>query len=126
VPALNALYRQYGDRVAFYIVYIQEAHPIDAWQLEDNIADDVLVATTRTDDQRLTVAGVCVTNLGIEFPALVDGSDNGVELAYTGWPDRLYVIDRDGRVVHKSAAGPFGFKPAEVGATLAQLVGAGS
>lgn len=118
MPALNALYRQYRDRAAFYIVYIQEAHPIDAWQLNDNLKDGVLVATTQSIDERWSVAGVCVTKLGIELPALVDGPDDAVEHAYTGWPDRLYVIDKDGRIAHKSAAGPFGFKPAEVEATL--------
>lgn len=47
--------------------------------------------------------------------------DNRVERAYSGWPDRLYVIDRDGRIAYKSAAGPFGFKPAEVEASLKGL-----
>jgi type I thyroxine 5'-deiodinase len=121
VPALNQLYRAYKDRVAFYVVYIQEAHPIDAWQLDDNLKDDVLVASTTTLDERVNVAGVCMTKLGIELPAVVDGSDNAVERAYTGWPDRLYVIDRDGRIAHKSAAGPFGFKPAEVEVVLKRL-----
>jgi hypothetical protein len=122
VPALNALYKDYRDRAAFYIVYIQEAHPIDAWQLDDNIEDDVLVASTKTMDERLSVAGMCVRNLGIDLPALVDGHDNAVERAYTGWPDRLYVVDRDGRVAYKSAPGPFGFKPAEVQETLKRLL----
>jgi hypothetical protein len=121
VPALNQLYRQYRDRVEFFIVYIQEAHPIDAWQLDDNLKDDVLVASTTTADERMNVAGLCVTNLGIELPALVDGPDNRVERAYTGWPDRLYVIDRGGHVAYKSAAGPFGFKPSDVEATLKRL-----
>jgi hypothetical protein len=122
VPALNKLYRDYRDRAAFYIVYIQEAHPIDAWQVSDNLKDDVLVASTTTKDERYNVAGLCVKNLGIELPALVDEADNRVELDYTGWPDRLYVIDRDGRIAHKSAAGPFGFKPAAVQATLERLL----
>jgi type I thyroxine 5'-deiodinase len=122
VPALNALYREYRDRAAFYVVYIQEAHPIDAWQLDDNIQDDVLVASTKTSDQRYSAANVCVRNLGIELPALIDGLDNKVERDYTGWPDRLYVIDRDGTVALKSAAGPFGFKPADVESTLKRLV----
>lgn len=122
MPALNALYRQYRDRAAFYVVYIQEAHPIDAWQVSDNLEDDVLVASPTTAEERMTVAGVCLTKLGIELPALVDGPDDAVERAYTGWPDRLYVIDREGRVAHKSAAGPFGFKPAEVEATLKRLL----
>jgi hypothetical protein len=122
VPALNKLYREYRDRAAFYVVYIQEAHPIDAWQLDDNVEDDVLVASTRTLDDRVNVAGMCIRNLGIEFPAIVDEPDNRVESAYTGWPDRLYVIDRDGRVAHKSGAGPFGFKPGEVARTLKRLL----
>ena len=122
MPALNRLYREYRDRVEFYIVYIQEAHPIDAWQVDDNLKDDVLVATTKTADERYQVAGVCITKLGIELPALVDGPDNRVERAYTAWPDRLYVIDRDGLIAHKTAAGPFGFKPAEVEAALKRIL----
>jgi type I thyroxine 5'-deiodinase len=121
VPALNALYREYRDRAAFYVVYIQEAHPVDAWQLTSNVKDDVLVPTTKNDGERMNVAGMCVRNLGIELPAVVDGSDDRVERAYTGWPDRLYVIDRNGRIAHKSAAGPFGFKPAEVEAVLKRI-----
>lgn len=122
MPALNRLYREYRDRAVFYVVYIQEAHPIDAWQVNDNLEDDVLVASTRTSDERYTAAGVCVTKLGIELPAVIDGPDNHTERAYTGWPDRLYVIDRAGRVAYKSAAGPFGFKPAQLEATLKRIV----
>jgi hypothetical protein len=122
VPALNALYNEYRNRAAFYIVYIQEAHPIDAWQLDDNIEDEVLVASTKTLDERVNVAGMCIRDLGIELPALVDSADNHVERAYTGWPDRLYVVDRDGRVAYKSAPGPFGFKPAEVQHALERLL----
>ena len=121
MPDLNKLYKDYGDRVAFYVVYIQEAHPVDGWQLDANVKDDVLFATTRTEGKRTQVANVCVVKLGIKFPALVDNPDDRVERAYTGWPDRLYVIDTDGRVAYKSAAGPFGFKPAEVEATLKQM-----
>jgi hypothetical protein len=122
VPALNKLHRDYGKRAAFFVVYIQEAHPIDAWQVDANLDDDVLVASTTTPKERAEVAGVCVRKLGIEFPALVDGSDNRVERAYTGWPDRLYVVDGDGTIAYKSAAGPFGFKPAEVEAALKRLI----
>ena len=122
MPALNELYRKYRDRAAFYVVYIQEAHPIDAWQVDDNLKDDVLVASTITKDERMNVAGVCVRTLGIELPALVDEPDNRVERAYTAWPDRLYVIDREGRISYKSAAGPFGFKPSQVQTTLERLL----
>ncbi|HXA49297.1 MAG TPA: deiodinase-related protein, partial [Candidatus Acidoferrum sp.] len=33
---------------------------------------------------------------------------------YTGWPDRLLLIGKDGRVVYRSEPGPFGFHPAEL------------
>jgi type I thyroxine 5'-deiodinase len=66
--------------------------------------------------------GTCVTKLGIELPAVVDGPDNGVERAYTAWPDRLYVVDREGLIAYKSDAGPFGFKPLQVEATLKKLL----
>ena len=52
----------------------------------------------------------------------LDGFDNATERNYTGWPDRLYVIDREGRVAYKARPGPFGFKPQGVADTLATLV----
>ena len=58
--------------------------------------------------------GTCATRLALRIPALIDNLSNATEDAYTAWPDRLYVIGRDGRVVYKSKPGPFGFKPAEV------------
>jgi len=121
VPALNKLYRDYRDRAAFHVVYIQEAHPIDAWQDDDNLKDDVLVKSTTTEEERAEIAGICLAKLSIELPALIDDPDNRVERAYTAWPDRLYVIDRDGRIAYKSAAGPFGFKPAAVEEALKRL-----
>jgi type I thyroxine 5'-deiodinase len=104
-------------------VYIQEAHPIDAWQIPSNERDRVLFTDPKTLDERTQVAGLCVRNLKIDLPAVIDGPDNAAERAYTGWPDRLYVIDRDGRVAYKSAPGPFGFKPAEMALALDRVVG---
>ena len=121
MPALNSLYRAYRDRVAFHVVYIEEAHPIDAWQVSDNLKDDILVKSTATAEERERVAEICLAKLAIELPALIDEPDNRVERAYTGWPDRLYVIDREGRIAYKSAAGPFGFKPAELEQALQRI-----
>jgi Iodothyronine deiodinase len=108
--------------VAFYVVYILEAHPIDAWQDEDNEKAKIAVASARTEAERCATAETCVTKLSIEIPPLVDDLSNSTERAYTGWPDRLYVIGRDGRVAYKSHPGPYGFKPDEVEATLKKIV----
>jgi hypothetical protein len=108
--------------VAFLVVYILEAHPSDVWQMESNIRDQVVLASPKDEDERATVAGACVRKLGIKFPAVLDEFGNTTEHAYTGWPDRIYLIDSGGRVVFKSRPGPFGFKPEELQAALAAVV----
>ena len=64
--------------------------------------------------------------LGIKFPAVLDGFDNPTEQAYTGWPDRIYLIDQQNRLAYKSQPGPFGFKPAELEQALKKLTGGGA
>ena len=81
-------------------MYIEEAHPSDIWQTTANVRENVVFRSPRSNGERFEVAGSCVRKLGIRFPALIDGIDNTVERLYTGWPDRLYLIDRDGRVVY--------------------------
>jgi Iodothyronine deiodinase len=122
---LNKLYKQYQGRVAFYVVYILEAHPIDAWQDEDNQKDKIAVTSAKSEADRCATAETCVTKLSLEIPPLVDDLRNSTETAYTGWPDRLYVIDREGKIAYKSLPGPYGFKPAEVEATLKRIESAG-
>jgi len=100
------------------VVYIQEAHPIDAWQDDDNLKDKIAVASSKNLEERCSVANTCATKLSIQFPSLVDDLSNSTEITYTAWPDRLYVIDREGRIAYKSRPGPYGFKPEQVAETL--------
>ena len=102
-------------------MYILEAHPLDAWQDEDNEKDKISISTAKTEADRCATAETCMTKLSIEIPPLVDDLSNSTENAYTAWPDRLYVIDRGGLVAYKSKPGPYGFKPAEVEAALKKL-----
>jgi len=122
VPALNKLYEQYKDKVEFLVVYITEAHPSDVWQMQSNLKDKVVFASPKDEDERAQVAGTCVRKLGIEIPALIDAFGNSTEQAYTGWPDRLYVIDGRGRVSYKAKPGPFGFKSDELRAAIMKLI----
>ncbi len=48
------------------------------------------------------------------MPLVVDTIDDRVGRLYSGMPDRLYLIDRNGKVSYKSGRGPFGFKPGEM------------
>ncbi len=113
---------QYKEHVAFYVVYIQEAHPIDAWQEDDNIKEKIAVASPKSFQERCAVANTCATKLALQIPPLIDDLANSTEAAYTAWPDRLYVIDYAGRIAYKSKPGPFGFKPPEVAVTLERLL----
>jgi len=90
--------------------------------MQSNIEQKVVFASPRNVSEREAVADSCVRNLHIQIPALVDSFANTTEAAYTGWPDRLYVIDRAGRVAYKSRPGPFGFHPAEMETALAKAV----
>lgn len=121
MPALNQLYDKYRDRVDFLAVYILEAHPSDVWQMQSNLKDKVVFASPRNEDERSEIAGSCVRKLGIKFPAVLDDFSNVTEKAYTGWPDRIYLIDQHGRVVFKTKPGPFGFKPDLLATALAKI-----
>ncbi len=105
------------------MVYIQEAHPSDLWQLPSNVKDEVVFSSPKTFDERVSVASACVRNLGIEFPALLDRIEDSTERAYTGWPDRLYVIDLEGRVAYKSDPGPYGFATGGMEEALKKVLG---
>ena len=110
--------------MGFLVVYITEAHPSDVWQMQSNIKDQVVFASPKNEEERAYIAGACVRKLGIKLPAVLDEFGNSTEAAYTGWPDRLYLIDAKGRVAYKSKPGPFGFLPDELGAALARTLAA--
>jgi hypothetical protein len=92
--------------------------------MQSNVRDKVLFRSPRDEEERASVAGACVRRLGIKFPAVIDGFDNHVETAYTGWPDRMYLIASDGRVLYKSKPGPFGFHPQDLAAALEKALSA--
>ena len=89
-----------------------------------NVRDEIVYRSPQNAEERADLASICVRKLGIEIPALLDDFDNSTDKAYSGWPDRLYVLDRDGKIAYKSTPGPFGFKPAELEPVLADLLGA--
>jgi hypothetical protein len=90
--------------------------------MQSNIKDQVVFASPKNEEERGQVAGSCVRKLGVKFPAVLDEFGNATEQAYTAWPDRLYLIDKSGRVAYKSKPGPFGFKTDELRAAVAKLV----
>jgi len=89
--------------------------------MQSNVKDNVVFATPKNEQEREFIAGACVRKLGIKIPAVLDEFGNSTESAYTGWPDRIYLIDQQGHIAFKTAPGPFGFKPDLLGAALAKV-----
>ena len=115
---LEELYDRHGAEVAFFIVYIREAHPEDGWVLEENREDAIALADPRSLAERAEAAEACVVRLRTPIPVLLDDVDDEVALAYGGWPDRLYLIGADGRIAFQGGRGPDGFKPEELAAAI--------
>lgn len=63
-----------------------------------------------TLSERRAAAEQCMSSLELDpIPSLVDDLDDAVSTAYAAWPDRLYLIGRDGRVAFHGFEGPAGF-----------------
>lgn len=69
-------------------------------------------------NERLEVAQECSSALTLTMPGVVDDMNNTVDNAYAAWPERLFVVDADGRIAYAGKQGPFGFKPGEVEAWI--------
>lgn len=119
---MERLYAAYKDQVSIYIVYILEAHPSDGWQVAQNERQGILVKQPKTYEERVKAAGACLADLKLSIPCLVDDLQNTAQKAYAGWPDRLYVIDKEGTVVFRGEPGPRGFKPDAAEAALKPLL----
>jgi hypothetical protein len=112
------LWKTYGEEVAFFVVYIREAHAIDS-QAPMGGRGMPIVEDPLTLEERRAVASVCMAKLALEpMPALVDDIDDKANTAYAAWPDRLYLIGRDGRIAYRGGPGPRGFKPEELEAAI--------
>ena len=120
---LKEIYEKYRDSVEFIVVYVEEAHATDKWWLGRTRTQRALhafsgnLARIDVEDpvtlaRRREVAASCHADLldGI-VPLYVDTIANRVNELYTARPTRIYFIGKDGRVLHNSGIGPFGFSP---------------
>ncbi len=103
-----------GDRAAFLLVYVREAHAADEWDMRQNPQARRRLVQPQTEAGRCAAAETMCRKLEVSIPTVVDGMDDAVMTAYGAWPDRIYVIGADGRIAYQSGVGPFGFRPSEV------------
>jgi type I thyroxine 5'-deiodinase len=118
------MYEALGSRAAFYVVYIAEAHAEDGWQTTSNRQEGVVIKQHTTLEERRAAAHRCARELALTIPMLIDGMDDAACRAFSAWPERIYIIDRDGRIAYQGGHGPYDFHPEEARAALEALVGA--
>jgi alkylhydroperoxidase family enzyme len=90
--------------------------------MSSNDEAGIAIKQPQIESERQSVAHRCCTSLNMSMPLVVDEMDDRVGHLYSGMPDRLYLIDRHGRIAYKSGRGPFGFKPAELEQSLVMLL----
>lgn len=89
--------------------------------MDENVKAGIVVNQPKTIEERVEVAKACYSKLGITFTAVIDGIDDAVENAYAAWPDRLYVVDKRGRIAYKGEKGPDGFNPQDMEQALSKI-----
>ena len=119
---MEEIHQRYKDRVAFLSIYVREAHPTNGWREpgNDKVGISILQPANKTD--RVAVAKQCCSTLEMTMPLLVDEMNDRVGHAYSGMPDRIFIIDENGQVIYKGGRGPFGFKPREMEQSLVMLL----
>lgn len=82
--------------------------------MPDNNAEGVCYAQPRDLNQRIGIAKDFVKRFNFSLPMAVDTMTNEANDCYAAWPERLYIIDKNGIIVYKGGLGPFGYHPQEV------------
>jgi hypothetical protein len=106
--------KDFQDQVELVLVYIKEAHPGDEWQMDSNVESEVVFNQPKSFQARVDLARTFMDRMKVETETFVDDIRNTALACYAAWPERIYVIDPDGRIVYKGGMGPFYFKPDEL------------
>jgi alkyl hydroperoxide reductase subunit AhpC len=91
VPAINRLHQEFDGRgVSFFLLYTRESHPAENYPAH------------RSWQQKLAHAGDLMLLENIRFPIIVDTLDGKIHRSYGTWPNALFVIQKDGRLIFRS------------------------
>src|SRR5262249_50321928 len=96
IPQIKRIFDLYRLHAHVFVVYTQEAHPVVPLRGPDR---EIMA-------QREKMARDFAAELEIALPILIDDADNKVQNAYRAAPERIYVIDAEGRIAYASEPGP--------------------
>lgn len=109
---LEDMAARYKNQAEFLIVYIREANALGGKTSAINELEGISVKDPQDYLARTEVAKLGCSALNVSMICLVDRMNDAVSEAYAAWPDRIYVVDKAGKVVVMGKPGPSGFAPA--------------
>ena len=124
---MDALYKAYKDnrKIAFYFVYVREAHPTRATtapsRTKEGFGD---IGRHKSIESKVIAASKCMKGLKLTIPFLIDDLSGAAEKGYRGRPAATAVIDLDGKIAFHSR-GPSGVNPKAAEKTLKSLIARG-
>ena len=90
IPAFNRLQEEFdGKEIAFFLLYTREPHPAENYPAHSSW------------EQKLTAARALKELEDVRFPILVDSLDGKIHRSYGAWPNALFVIHKDGRLIFR-------------------------
>jgi peroxiredoxin len=91
IPAMNRLHEELARcGVCFFLLYTRESHPAENYPAH------------RSFEQKLAHARDLKRLENVRLPILVDSLDGKIHRSYGSWPNALFVIHKDGRLVYRS------------------------
>jgi type I thyroxine 5'-deiodinase len=93
--------------VAFLVIYIGEAPSVGtSWRVPNSLKDHVILTSPANEEERMAVAEA-VRHEARDRGACARRSTSTMRPSAptTGWPERLYLVDRDGRVAYRACRG---------------------
>ena len=70
--------------------------------MKSNVKDDVCYAQPKNLEQRVIIANDFIKRYKYPVPFGIDDMSNAAEGAYSAWPERLYVIDENGKISYEA------------------------
>ena len=91
IPGLNQLHREFESQgVSFFLLYTRESHPAENYPSHSSWEQKLSYAR---DLQRLE---------NVQLPIIVDALEGTIHRSYGTWPNALFVIHKDGRLIFRS------------------------
>jgi len=90
-PALHRLQQEFDAKgISFFLLYTRESHPAENYGAHRSFA------------QKLSYARELQRYEEIRLPILVDHLDGRIHRAFGVWPNALFVVHKDGRLIFRS------------------------